>query len=90
MNYKVHVCMVNKNQFSTLVVKAFKSFQIFPVPGGESGQSCRILEPEGHQYAALAATMSSGSTGWRDGPPGRAKDRITAEVSQMSRSDFRN
>ena len=35
------------------MVKAFKCFsQIFPVPDGESGQSCGVLELEGHQYGA--------------------------------------
>ena len=27
-------------------------FQLFSVPDGESGQSCGILELEGHQYGA--------------------------------------
>ena len=99
-----------------------------PAPGFTFGIDRLLLCP---------ATMSPGSNGWRDGPPGRAKvdpeeshnqsppwryyrvmglsivcgyvsavfievaaesgrigrliwDRITAEVSQMSRSDFRN
>ena len=99
-----------------------------PAPGFTFGIARPLLGP---------ATMSPGSTGWRDGPPARAKvdpeeshnqlppwryyrvvklslvcgyvsavfievatesgrigrlisDRITAEVSQMSRSDFRN
>jgi len=99
-----------------------------PAPGFTFGIARPLLCP---------ATMSPGSTGWRDGPPARAKvdpeeshnqsppwryyrvvvlslvcgyvsavfievatesgrigrlisDRITAEVSQMSRSDFRN
>ena len=35
------------------MVKAFKSFsQIFPVSDGESGQSCGVLELEGHLYGA--------------------------------------
>ena len=45
--------MVGKKGFSAVVVKAFKSFfQIFPVPDGESGQSCEVLELEWHQYGA--------------------------------------
>ena len=45
--------MAGKKEFSAVVVKAFKSFfQIFPVPDGESGQSCGILELDGHQYGA--------------------------------------
>ena len=99
-----------------------------PAPGFTFGIARPLLCP---------AAMSPGSTGWRDGPPGRAKvdpeeshnqlppwrnyrvlmlslvcgyvsavfievatesgrigrlisDRITAEVSQMSRSDFGN
>jgi len=42
--------MAGKKEFSAVVVKALKSyFQIFPVPDGESGQSCGVLELEGHQ-----------------------------------------
>ena len=37
---------------SAVGVKAFKSFQIFPVPEGESGPSCGVMELEGHQYGA--------------------------------------
>ena len=45
--------MAGKKESSAIVVKAFKSFfQIFPVPDGESGQSCGELELEGHQYGA--------------------------------------
>ena len=45
--------MGGKKEFSAVVVKAFKRFfQIFPVPDGESGQSCGVLELEGHQYGA--------------------------------------
>jgi len=44
--------MAGKKEFSAGVVKAFKSFQIFPVPDGESGQSCGVLELERHQYGA--------------------------------------
>ena len=35
------------NEASAIVVKAFKSFQIFPVPDGESGGSCRVRQLEG-------------------------------------------
>jgi hypothetical protein len=35
---------------SGVLKKSF--FQMFPVPDGESGQSCGILELEGHQYGA--------------------------------------
>ena len=42
--------MAGKKEFSAVAVKAFKSFfQIFTVPVGESGQSCRVLELELHQ-----------------------------------------
>ena len=45
--------MAGKKEFSAVVVKAFKSFsQMFSVPDGESGQSCGVLELEGHQYGA--------------------------------------
>ncbi|SVD77581.1 uncharacterized protein METZ01_LOCUS430435 [marine metagenome] len=45
--------MAGKKEFSTGVVKAFKSsFQIFPMPDGESGQGCGVPEVEGHQYGA--------------------------------------
>ena len=44
--------MAGKKEFSAVVVKAFKSSQIFPVPDGESGQSCGELELEGHQDSA--------------------------------------
>ena len=37
-------------EVSAVVVKAFKSFQMFPVPDGASGQSCGVMELEGHQY----------------------------------------
>jgi len=38
--------MASKQEVSAVVVKAFKSFQIFPVPDGKSGQSCGVLELE--------------------------------------------
>ena len=42
-----------KEEFWAVVVKVFKNcFQIFPVPDGESEQSCGVLELEGHQYGA--------------------------------------
>ena len=42
--------MAGKKEFSAVVVKCFKEFfQVFPVPDGESGQSCGGLELEGHQ-----------------------------------------
>ena len=45
--------MAGKKEFSTGVVKAFKSsFQIFPMPDGESGQGCGVLELVGRQYGA--------------------------------------
>ena len=45
--------MAGKKEFSAAVVKAFRSFsQIFSVADGESGQSCGILELEGHRYGA--------------------------------------
>ena len=45
--------MAGKKEFSAVVVKAFKSFfQPCSVPDGESGQSCGVLELEGHQYDA--------------------------------------
>ena len=47
MNYKGHVCMVNKNKFSTLLVKAFKSFQIFPGLPASLGRAVGVLELEG-------------------------------------------
>ena len=45
--------MAGKKEVSAVVVKAFKSFQIFPVPDCESGQSCGVLEEEGHQYGVV-------------------------------------
>ena len=51
-NYKAISCawMAGKKEFSAVVVKVFKSFfQLFPVPDGESGQSCGVLELEGHR-----------------------------------------
>ena len=83
--------------FLALVVKAFKSFQMFPVPEGESGQNCggswswRVLDgrdiyahprrearPRVHLRYRSPTAMSSDyvprvETGWRDGPPARAK-----------------
>ena len=44
--------MAGKKEFSAVVVKAFKSIQILPLPDRESGQSCGVLELEGHQYGA--------------------------------------
>ena len=45
--------MAGKKEFSAVVVKAFKSyFQLFSVPDGEFGQSCGVMELEGHQYTA--------------------------------------
>ena len=42
--------MAGKKEFSAVVVKAFKSFfQLFSVPDCEPGQSCEVLELEGHQ-----------------------------------------
>ena len=42
-----------KKKFSAVVVKAFKSFfQMFSVPDGEFGESCGVLELQGHQYGA--------------------------------------
>jgi len=38
--------MPGKKEFSAVVVKAFKSFQMFPEPDGESGQSCGVMELE--------------------------------------------
>ena len=52
-NYKAISCAwrAGKKEFSAVVVKVFKSFfQLFPVPDGESEQSCAVLELEGHQY----------------------------------------
>jgi hypothetical protein len=47
------------------VVKAFKSFQMFPVPDGESGQSCGVLELEGSGWPRYIRTPPAGSP-----PPG--------------------
>ena len=44
--------MAGKEEVSAVVAKAFKSFQMFSVPDGESGQSCGVLELEGHLYGA--------------------------------------
>ena len=44
--------MAGKEEVSAVVAKAFKSFQMFSVPDGESGQSCGVLELEGHQYGS--------------------------------------
>ena len=45
--------MAGKKEFSAGAVKALESFfQMFSVPDGESGQSCGVLELEGHQYGA--------------------------------------
>ena len=53
-NYKSHslLWMAGKKEVWAVVVRAFKSFQIFPVPDGESEQSWGELELEGHQYGA--------------------------------------
>ena len=45
-------CMAGNKVVSAVVVKAFKSFQIFSVPDSECGESCGILELEEHQYGA--------------------------------------
>ena len=47
------------------MVKAFKSFQMFPVPDGESGQSCGVLELEGSGWPRYIRTPPAGSP-----PPG--------------------
>jgi hypothetical protein len=45
--------MACKKEFSEGAVKALKSFfRIFPVPDGESGQSCGVLELEWDQFVA--------------------------------------
>jgi len=44
--------MAGKKEISAVGVKAFKSFQIFPVPDDESGQNCGVLELEWDQYGA--------------------------------------
>jgi len=44
--------MPGKKEFLAVVVKAFKSFQMFPVPDGESIQSCGVPELEWHQFGA--------------------------------------
>jgi hypothetical protein len=36
-------------EVSAIVVKLSRVSQLFPVPDGESGQSCGIRELEGHQ-----------------------------------------
>ena len=45
--------MAGKKELSARVVKAFKSFQIFPVPDGESGQSCGGPGAGGFWMAAI-------------------------------------
>ena len=55
------------------MVKAFKSFfQIFSVPDGESGQSCGVLELEGHQYGG--GLISERSYPWAVEPAGLGLD----------------
>jgi len=45
--------MAAKKEVSAVVVKLSRVFsQMFPVPDGESGQSCGVLELEEHQYGA--------------------------------------
>ena len=61
MNYKVHVCMVNKNKFSTLVVKAFKSFQIFPGLPASLGRAVGVLELEGSGWPRYVRLPPAGS-----------------------------
>jgi len=41
--------MAGKREVSAIVVKLSRVFHLFSVPDGESGQSCGILELEGHQ-----------------------------------------
>ena len=64
--------MAATKEVSAVVVKAFKSFQIFPVPDGESGQSCGELELEWDQYGEwpdfsvqlAVAVEPAGLNGW--------------------------
>ena len=61
--------MAGKKEISAVVVKAFKRFfQIFPVPDGESGQSCRVLVPEGHHM--VRGLISERSYPWAVEPAG--------------------
>ena len=45
--------MAGKKEFSAVVVKDFKRLQIFPVPDGESEQSCGGPEAGGFWMAAI-------------------------------------
>jgi len=54
--------MAGKKEFSAVVVKSFKCFcQIFPVPDSESGQSCGVLELEGHQATEIITFNGTGT-----------------------------
>ena len=44
--------MAGKKEFSAVGQGFQEFFQLFSVPDGESGQSCGVLELEGHQYGA--------------------------------------
>ena len=57
--------MAGKEEVSAVVAKAFKSFQMFSVPDGESGQSCGVLELEGSGWPRYIRTPPAGSP-----PPG--------------------
>ena len=56
--------MASKQEVSAVGVKAFKSFQIF----GEYGQSCGVMELEGHQYGPWL--ISERSYPWTVEPAG--------------------
>ena len=55
MNSKGHFSYMDRWErrvFGSSCQGSIEFFHIFPVPHGESGQSCEVLEPEGHQYGA--------------------------------------
>ena len=59
--------MAGKKEVSTGVIKAFKSFQMFPVPEGESGQNCGELELVCRPLSAVG--LSGAALGEPEGIP---------------------
>jgi hypothetical protein len=75
--------MAGKKEVSAGVVKALKSFfQMFSVPDGESGQSCGVVELEGHSM--VRGLISERSYPWAVEPSGlngSIRHRLSGEGS---------
>ena len=74
--------MADKKEVSAVVVKAFKSFQMFPVPDGESGQSCGSWSWRG--TSRVRGLISERSYPWAvepAGPNGSIRPRLSGEGS---------